>query len=93
MTAQPGTSGVVQPQIVCPKCGADESPVTALDEFAGFWVCGSYPDKLGIRQSDKCRIRELEAQLAQANADRQALLTAGCIALIPAAMFAGYAQH
>lgn len=85
MTAQPGTVGVVEPRTECPNCGSPSS------DFSVWWfTCGTKQRPQGGLQIDEgcwqLRCKRLEVALAQANADRQALLTAGCIALIPAAM-------
>ena len=47
----------------CPKCGADiKEQIGIHDE----WACGSDVwDGVVCRQSDKCRIAELEAELAK----------------------------
>ncbi len=61
--------------MTCPKCGAErDHPGFASAEHQEF-VCGTgYPgDGSGLRQSDHCRIRELETQLADMKAKGDAL--------------------
>ena len=50
----------------CPKCGAEpHSP-----KHGDHWMCGSqFVKAMEVHQSDKCRIRELELQLAAASFD------------------------
>lgn len=52
----------------CPRCGEDGVPPMPLVHLAK-WLCGSreYSHPREFFQSDKCRIRQLETDLAAAN--------------------------
>lgn len=84
----------------CPKCGANMSNGFPTRMESVCWDCGSMlPGKLAaihageFQQTDKCRIRELESQVATLREQRDRLAAAAEPMLPWRSLFAGQGEE